>query len=54
MKNTITSEKWEYLCKDISHPNIKVALIEYDQLDEYFKRLILEIEKQDRKLLRLR
>ena len=41
----LTEKQWENLCKDCSHPNLKVALIEYNQLDEYLRRITVILKK---------
>lgn len=40
----LTEKEWNEICKDCSHPNLRVALIEYDHLDEYLKKIVVIME----------
>ena len=45
----ITEKQWEHLCKDCSHPNLHVALLEYANLDEYIRRITVIMERKNDK-----
>ena len=42
----LNEKQWEEICKDCSHPNLHVALIEYANLDEYLRRIVVMMERK--------
>lgn len=42
----LTEKEWEKICRDCSHPNLHVALIEYANTPEYLRRIILRLNNE--------